>query len=272
MKFTLVGLIVLLIVILSVSYYTNEEGFQTISNANTATLTIQPKQGSLSDLCYKPTDKSATIQVEQSACPPGSKYPYQITKLTSLNPTSEAHGVCSFTRQPNGTPDQIRWNATYMGDCNHEATYWKAVEQPSSTSVNAFAKAPTPTSPSKVEVTDTAYDAMTKNQRSQLLKDIQKIVRNEVLSDRSTTALLENSSEQKKKSADKKWMEEESDENCETTSTSQGKDYTKNTLKTSEDSELGCPAGKDGRCPPVPDMRDYIRKDKIPCWGCSIDY
>jgi hypothetical protein len=24
------------------------------------------------------------------------------------------------------------------------------------------------------------------------------------------------------------------------------------------------------RCPNCPDMRDYIRKDSIPCWGCSL--
>jgi hypothetical protein len=25
-------------------------------------------------------------------------------------------------------------------------------------------------------------------------------------------------------------------------------------------------------CPPAPDMSKYIKKDKIPCWGCSLDY
>ena len=25
-----------------------------------------------------------------------------------------------------------------------------------------------------------------------------------------------------------------------------------------------------GECPPMPDMRQYIRKDSIPCWGCNL--
>ena len=36
--------------------------------------------------------------------------------------------------------------------------------------------------------------------------------------------------------------------------------------------ELKCPPPP--RCPPqkqCPDMKDYIRKDNIPCWGCQLD-
>ena len=29
--------------------------------------------------------------------------------------------------------------------------------------------------------------------------------------------------------------------------------------------------GVDYNCPKMPDMSKYIRKDSIPCWGCSID-
>jgi hypothetical protein len=25
-------------------------------------------------------------------------------------------------------------------------------------------------------------------------------------------------------------------------------------------------------CPPQPDMAQFIKKDAIPCWGCSLDY
>jgi hypothetical protein len=285
MKFTLVSLVVLLVVILTVSYYANEEGFQSISNANTATIKIQPKQGSLQDLCYKATDKEATVRVEQSACPPGSKLPYQINKLTSLNTPSE----CSFVRQPNISPDSTRWNATYMGDCNNEPTYWKTVPnvpaaptpspsqspstKPSKSAMAAssYAKASAPTPAAKVEVSDTAYESMNKNQRSQLLKDIQKIIRNEMLSERSVSKPSVSSSTRSNKADDDD--EDDEDDECDTNLTSQGKDYMKNNLKTNkEDSEAGCPPGKDGLCPPLPDMRDYIRKDKIPCWGCSIDY
>lgn len=288
MKFTLVSLVVLLVVILTVSYYANEEGFQSISNTNTATLKIQAKQGSLQDLCYKATDKEATIRVEQSVCPPGSKFPSQIMKITSLNPTWESRAPCSFERQPNTTLNNAQWNATYMGDCNNEATYWKAVgtsspflapspsPSPSPSSMpslatSSYAMTSVPTPAAKVEVSDTAYESMSKNQRSQLLKDIQKIVRNEILSERSVSNPSGSDSSSSSSRSDE--VSEEEMEECDTNLTSQGKDYMKNNLKTNkEDSEAGCPPGKDGLCPPLPDMRDYIRKDKIPCWGCTIDY
>jgi len=25
-----------------------------------------------------------------------------------------------------------------------------------------------------------------------------------------------------------------------------------------------------GKCPPMPDLRDYVRKDSIPCYGCNL--
>jgi hypothetical protein len=104
----------------------------------------------------------------------------------------------------------------------------------------------------EVSISGTGYDAMSLQQRAELLKDIQKVVRNEILANRSTTPIL-NEVEHKK----------------ETNSTAQGKDYTQTCYN---DTEYRCPKNPDGSCPPIPDMSQYIKKDAIPCYGCSLDY
>lgn len=104
----------------------------------------------------------------------------------------------------------------------------------------------------QVSISGSGYDAMNLQQRAELLKDIQKVVRNEVLANRSTTPII--SGETIQKPSD---------------STSQGQEYSDSCYK---DTEYRCPKNPDGSCPPIPDMSQYIRKDQIPCWGCSLDY
>jgi hypothetical protein len=104
----------------------------------------------------------------------------------------------------------------------------------------------------EVSISGSGYDAMNLQQRAELLKDIQKVVRNEVLASRSTTPLLNGNKH--KNSSD---------------STEQGQEYSDNCYK---DTEYRCPKNPDGSCPPIPDMTQYIKKDEIPCWGCSLDY
>jgi hypothetical protein len=87
----------------------------------------------------------------------------------------------------------------------------------------------------------------------ELLKDIQKVVRNEILSNRSTMPIL---SGETRKSKD-------------TDSTAQGQEYESSCHK---DTDYRCPKNPDGSCPPVPDMSEYIKKDAIPCWNCALDY
>ena len=119
-----------------------------------------------------------------------------------------------------------------------------------------------------VPVTSTAFTAMTLKQKSDLLKDIQSLVRNELLAARQLEHL-------------KKGREEEEEENYEeqegcgvSQSNRQGVDFNRHCNKPSEngEEEYRCPKNPDGSCPPVPDLSNYIRKDQIPCWGCFIDY
>lgn len=120
---------------------------------------------------------------------------------------------------------------------------------------------PTPTSDStspqrvdivpEVSISGSGYDAMSLQQRADLLRDIQKAVRNELLANRVTTPLIPATA------------------NKPSESTAQGKEYEDSCYK---DTEYRCPKNPDGSCPPMPDMSQYIKKDAIPCYGCSLDY
>jgi hypothetical protein len=87
---------------------------------------------------------------------------------------------------------------------------------------------------------------------------IQKVVRNELLAWRSTKPILPGETEHQAPQDSK-----------DTAATAQGKEYEDSCYK---GTEYRCPKNPDGSCPPVPDMSQYIKKDQIPCWGCSLDY
>lgn len=111
-----------------------------------------------------------------------------------------------------------------------------------------------PSTPSQVSLSNQSYDAMEKNQRAALLRDIQKVIRNELIANRSVEHV-------------KGQNDTDHDEDCgESDATAQGKDYKKNSFKKEDECSTG------GQCEPLNDMTKYIRKDQIPCWGCNIDY
>ena len=102
-----------------------------------------------------------------------------------------------------------------------------------------------------ISVSESTRKAKELNKRSGLLKDIQKVVRNELMVSRNTTPVVSGQ------------------ESAMTTSMTQGQEYENNCYKGTENR---CPKNPDGTCPPIPDMSNYIKKDGIPCWGCNIDY
>lgn len=97
-----------------------------------------------------------------------------------------------------------------------------------------------------VTLTDTANKAKELQTHKELLGDIQKMVRNEMLSSRCTTPIVPVR------------------DNSLSNATAQGAEF--------KGPEYRCPKNPDGSCPPVPDMTQYIKKDSIPCWNCNIDY
>jgi hypothetical protein len=107
---------------------------------------------------------------------------------------------------------------------------------------------------SEIVVSGPGFDAMTLQQKTQLLRDVQKLVRNEVIVDR----MMDNS-------INNPMLNQIQESNA----LNQGKEYSNECKKNCEGP---CPRNKDGSCPPVPDMSEYIRKDQIPCWNCTLDY
>ena len=102
------------------------------------------------------------------------------------------------------------------------------------------------------QMSDTASMAAALKYKSDLLKDLQKVVRNELLANRMTKRVDDD--------CDEDQCNEDSD------AMAQGREYGCDRQK------YRCPKNPDGSCPPVPDLSDYIKKDSIPCFGCSLDY
>jgi len=113
----------------------------------------------------------------------------------------------------------------------------------------------------QVSVSDDAYAAMLLKQKSEILQDLQKIVRNEILAQRSTNPVAPSGAS-----------------SSATHSTEQGKEYSRKNHKRdscTDDSDCDHPNGyKPNTCNECekPDMREYIKKDSIPCMNCNLDY
>jgi hypothetical protein len=90
----------------------------------------------------------------------------------------------------------------------------------------------------QVSLSDTGYTALELQNKSNMLKNIQKIVRNEIMASRNQP---ENNPMA---------MGNESCDSSDSNAMQQGNEYKRN----------------------KPDMSQYIKKDSIPCWGCSLDY
>jgi hypothetical protein len=105
------------------------------------------------------------------------------------------------------------------------------------------------------QISDTGSMAMALKYKSDLLKDLQKVVRNELLANRMTKRLDRDDGD------DGECEDDDSD------AMAQGREY-----GCDRDQKYRCPKNPDGSCPPVPDMSEYIKKDSIPCFGCSLDY
>lgn len=143
--------------------------------------------------------------------------------------------------------------------------------------------------PHVVSVSDTSYDAMSLKQRSDLLKNIQQMVREELMGDR-TKPLLPDCTDSECDSCSSSASSPSSASSASASSASassassapsatsdsslamkQGADFQKRSEK-DPIIQQNPPKNPDGSCPSIPDLSKYIRKDRIPCWGCAIDY
>lgn len=289
-KFTLVGLVLVLIGVIAASYYVNKEGFDDISN------------GYLSNLSNELSSAVNTVSSDISGSSPrvvvdtqiddiflninanttdgstiyGAKILYNssIPVLSSGQTTDSTLAIdlvippTSFT-VTNKPLSFFQNGFKYYIVSNNVSKYTEGTTPLLGSFIfnNSRAAASTPSvvppadnssMPARndvvpqVSISGSGYNAMTLQQRAELLKDIQKVVRNEVLASRATKPIIP---------AETHYKPSES--------TAQGKEYEGSCYK---DTEYRCPKNPDGSCPPVPDMSQYIKKDEIPCWGCSLDY
>jgi hypothetical protein len=199
-KATLCTLILILILVISTSYYVNKEGFDDITNK--AILPSVPT----------PVPAPSPVPASNADKPILPGVPTPDSQPAPLKPILP--GVPTPAAGPSATPQRV--------DLVPE-----------------------------VSVSGSGYDAMTLQQRADLLRDIQKVVKNEILANRLTTPMIPATA------------------NKPSDSTAQGQEYENSCHK---DTEYRCPRNPDGSCPPIPDMSKYIRKDAIPCYGCSLDY
>jgi hypothetical protein len=100
-----------------------------------------------------------------------------------------------------------------------------------------------------VSLSDTGYHAMALHKQSNLLNDIQKIVHNELLANRMMDVSVKNTQDRSKKDS----CQSEPSDSCDSSDSCESD---------------SCDAQKEIHH----DMSKYIKKDEIPCWGCSIDY
>lgn len=97
----------------------------------------------------------------------------------------------------------------------------------------------------QVDVSDTSYTAMDLQNKSSLLKDVQQIVRQEIMASRTQPA---NHPMAMQQGSDTSNMTRSNA--TRSNATCQGNEYQHNRR----------------------DMSKYIKKDAIPCWGCTLDY
>jgi hypothetical protein len=121
--------------------------------------------------------------------------------------------------------------------------------------------APTALSALSASVSPQAAVAQEKQDQSKLLRDIQEVVHNEMLLTKQATTA---SSQPLLQGADA----DEVDDQYDSEATVPVK---KSKLSAAEEQgrEMGV-SQRRRNCPN--DMNDYVKKDNIPCWGCTLDY
>ena len=231
LRLTLCGLVIVLIVIISLSYYANKEGFETITDA---------QKNIVNDLLNVSKDR------------------YLID--------SDKNTLRSELRS-NSDKDTINNEfAKLRDDVKQLDADKKKLVQDKNNLDNSSVPQRNDIVPD-VTLSETGFNAMNLQQKINILKDIQKVVTSDLIANRN---LLQQMDSQNNES-------DTDDSNNGSISTQQGKEYENGCLKPKDDecyqdTEFRCPKNPDGSCPPLPDMTQYIKKDAIPCWGCSVDY
>lgn len=268
-------LLVVLCVVIALSYYENREYFTAIAPqpGNTVKCTIDVTGGKGVDTYYQYAagntlnpypDLSTALSWDLKAATPiiiadCSDSTYKVGAPVAMNPRPV--NAIGKPNGPNGSYGTLNAPGAQRGDPNRSnRTLNEPDIQREDPNVNLDSSYPddpdesvapsdpqsqlSPAGPSRQDVTpqvslsNTGYTALELQNKSNMLKNIQKIVRNEIAASR-------NQSENNPMA-----MANESCASSGSHAMQQGNEYKQNKH----------------------DMSEYIRKDSIPCWGCSLDY
>ena len=254
LKASIVGMVVLLIIVLTISYYINEEGFISQMTASQAIA----MSGGMVFMCstgdirggngagpYRMSTVNgvSTITVATGSTATVSISNCQVLKLGAntaadvMMASATTAPATAPTTTSTTAPTTVSTTMAATAPATAPATVMPSTLGSSLTSATSTAVPQTTQSAAKpkrtdikadIDVSKTAQKAMYLKQQSDFLKDLQIMIRNELRSARATDSSTV-----------------ESNDSCdETSAISQGKEYASNTIK----------------------------KDAIPCWGCSLDY
>lgn len=219
LKLSIVGLLIVLVAVLTLSYYFNQEGF--------ASPVPPAPRNQAAPPAAPAAPPAAAAPVVGPRGPPGPQGPRG--PMGPMGPPGPATGS-DLSRGSSLVP------ASGAGPAPFSSVATPALG--ANLAANAAAPRRTDIQPQNT-LSETAQTAMESQGKSDFLKSIQKIIRNELLASRSTDSDMMGSSDGS------------SDGSCGgSDATQQGQDYM---------------SAKS-------DMSKYIKKDSIPCYGCSLDY
>ena len=294
LKVSIAGLILVLIAIIVLSYYMNEEGFANItlsaseSLVKSTSLTAEKAATAVTTATQHVTKVDAELAVAKAKADAATKAVATATDKTkaaalatqtaankdviaATKASTEAHAAATKAAADLQAASKAHTNALASMKALeakvNEATTTHAAAAP-------YTMHNTPNTPNThtddanritnpvshpmgqptVTLSDTGYAATELHQKAGLLQDIQKIVHNELLASRSTEPVHGGKIS-----------------HSSSASISQGNEYNKASIKKSdsscEDDEVDPPYNNS-----CPDMSQYIKKDSIPCAGCNLDY
>ena len=263
LKLTICGLSILLVAVITLSYHMNEEGFAT-TTAATANPALTIGQ---SVRCEKPSGRIGFFRYTAE----NTLQSYVTNEIAASWDENYKSAVVLPDCSAMTFGDNLgRKNAANSKIENPPQKDSGASQKDSGASVkSSSASSSASSSPPHVHLSDIGYTAMSLQEKSDILKDIKKMVKNEILANRSMDDNTKNCQSM----------------NSVTDSTAQGQEYESTSMHGlhAKDScgsvngvdEHGAMNGAmngtmNSAC--NHDMSQYIKKDSIPCWGCSLDY
>jgi len=268
----LLSLVLVLVLVIGVSFYKNKEFFTSSSTkpmiGNTVTCTKDVPNGKGPGALYQytsdtvldwyPNLDSALVFDRNSRTPKkiadcstftlgkrlGPAPTMPDTRIGGSSGINKSYGGMNTPDAQLGTPGAVVYNPRtkmpYNAPASAPTLITGAASQPQLSQGSALSAAATPTRQDvmpQVDVSDTSYTAMDLQNKSSLLKDIQQIVRQEIITSRNQPANHPMAMQQGSNTSN-------------SNATCQGDEYQHNRR----------------------DMSKYIKKDAIPCWGCTLDY